>query len=159
MEAKMKNLVRNFSIILVCAFFIIAWSPNQDILIVKTGTFNFDKSQTVGQAFGNYIYFTNIFWEAFRSENNDRIVQLTGDIDLELYPKGKKWKENGIKKAEVIYQFLITNKGKSFEAYTFGIKFYKNDGTSTFLDANKLELTEEALVYNLKEIYKNVPFS
>ena len=50
---------------------------------VKNGRIKLDESITLGQAFGNYAYFKNVKWESFKDEQGRKIVQVTGEIDME----------------------------------------------------------------------------
>jgi len=142
-----------------CVIFIVSCSDSGDIGKVKNGILELDKSLTVGEAFENYKYFTDVKWEAFKTENGRRVVQVAGTLDLNKYPLGKEWKNNGIKKADVIFQFLILRDGQNFEVHSYGLKMLLKDGTEKFLDASDMGLTQIQLLNNLKEIYDNKPLS
>lgn len=53
------------------------------------GVLELDKSLTVGEAFDNYKYFFNVKWEAFTTENEHKVVQVTVTLDLDKYPLGQ----------------------------------------------------------------------
>lgn len=136
-----------------------ACSNSSDIDLVKNGVLDLDKSLTVGEAFENYKYFTEVSWEAFKTENGRRVVQVTGTLDLEKYPLGKSWKEGGIKKADVIFQFLILKDGEHFQIHTYGLKLVSNDGKEKTLDASDMGLTQIQMLNNLQQIYNNEPLT
>ncbi len=157
----MKKFNKNFLSILILLVLIAlgGCSRSDDIDLVKNGVLEFDQSLTVGEAFENYKYFKKVKWEAFKTENGRRVVQVTGSLDLEKYPLGREWKQKGIKNADVIFQFLILKDNKHFQLYTYGIRLVFNNGTEKILDASDLGLTRLQMLRNLKEIYDNEPLS
>jgi len=50
---------------------------------VKKGRIRLDESITLGQAFGNYAYFDKVKWKSFKDEQGRKIVEVTGEIDME----------------------------------------------------------------------------
>ncbi|NIA10462.1 MAG: hypothetical protein GWP10_12220 [Nitrospiraceae bacterium] len=134
-----------------------ACSNSSDIDLVKNGVLDFDKSLTIGEAFENYKYFTDVSWKAFKTENGRRMVQVSGTIDLNKTPLGKSLKEKGIKKGDIIFQFLIFKDGKHFQVYDFGFKTVSNDGKEKIVDASNMLLPQVWMLYNLREIYNNQP--
>jgi hypothetical protein len=155
-----KALIRK-RVILICIFLLLfgACSNSDEINLVKNGILELDKSLTVGEAFENYKYFSDVKWEAFKTDNGRRVVQVTGILDLDKYPEGSVWKKQGIKEAGVIFQFLILKDGEHFEIHTYGLKLVSEDGREKTLGASEMGLNQIQLLKNLKEIYDNQPLS
>ena len=128
-----------------------------DVALVKGGILDFDKSITVGEAFDNYKYFKNVKWEAFTSENGRRVVQVTGELDIDRMPTLSFLKNEGLKKAYAIFQFVINRDGRSFNFHTVGFKLVLKDGTVKTASAGDLGLNVFDLFQALQEIYNNEP--
>ena len=128
-----------------------------DVAFVKNGILEFDKSITVGEAFDNYKYFKNVKWEAFTSENGRRVVQVTGELDIDRMPTLSFLKNEGIKKIYAIFQFVINRDGESFKFHTLGFKLVLNDGTVKTASAKDMGMNIFDLYEVLQEIYNNEP--
>lgn len=53
-----------------------------NINIVKSSTFEFDKSVSIGDAFDTYEYFKETSWECFNTKQRRTVVEFKGKIDL-----------------------------------------------------------------------------
>jgi hypothetical protein len=124
-----------------------------DVSLVKNGTMEFDKSLTVGQALDKYKYFKSTKWEAVKTDNGRRLVNVVGDLDISRYPYLNSDNTPAIKSAYVRFQFII-NQDKTFELKWCGLGAEKKDGTKTEPDesANLLMCKN-----SMKEIYDNGP--
>ena len=125
--------------------------------LVKNGGLAIDKSLTVGEAFDNYKYFKNVRWEAFTSENGRRVVQVTGELDIDRMPTLSFLKNEGLEKAYAIFQFVINRDGESFNFHTVGFKLVLKDGTVKTASAREMGLNVFDLFQVLQEIYNNEP--
>lgn len=128
-----------------------------DVALVKNGILEFDKSITVGEAFDNYKYFKNVKWEAFTSENGRRVVQVTGELDIDKLPIWSIWKQEGLKRAYAIFQFVVNRDGESFKFHTLGFKAVLKDGTVRTVSAMEMGLNIFDLYQVLQEMYNNEP--
>jgi hypothetical protein len=158
-ETRRKIILGLVSVVFIAVLFNGVLSGGGNVGLVKNGMLEFDKSLTVGEAFDNYKYFKKVNWESFTTENGREVVQVTGDLDLDLHPQGAVWKEGGVSKADVLFQFLINRDGDTFNIQTFGLKMKMKDGTEKTVGADEMGLTEYQLLQNLKEIYDNKPIS
>ena len=57
-------------------------SDDDAVLIVKSGTLEFDQSTTIGHAIDHYRYFDHVDWKYFITENQRRVVQAVGTMPL-----------------------------------------------------------------------------
>lgn len=154
----MKNGLTKLLSLLTISFLMVACFGGGDISLVKSGVLGIDDSITVGEAIDNYKYFKDVKWESFKTENGRRVVQVTGNLnlnDLKNVSKNKWMVEGLLKKgyikADVIFQFLISKDGKKFRLYTEAVDFYKKDGTIEH--GNDLSLSDA--LHDLKLIYNN----
>jgi hypothetical protein len=88
-----------------------------DVALVKNGYLGNEKSITVGQIFDKYKYFKSTSWKALKSERGQRIVEFTGEIDLN-HPDiksvfGNIMDLNNLESSTKIVQFII-NADKTF---------------------------------------------
>lgn len=158
-ETRRKIILGLISVVFIAVLFNGVLSGGGNVGLVKNGMLELDKSLTVGEAFDNYKYFKKVTWESFTTENGREVVQVTGDLDLDLHPQGAAWKEGGVSKIDVLFQFLINKDGETFNIQTFGLKMKMKDGTEKTMGADEMGLTEYQLLQNLKEIYDNKPIS
>lgn len=124
---------------------------NSDVSLVKSGTLEFDKSLTVGQAIDKYRYFKKTHWESLKEDNGRRAVQVTADIDVMKHPDINPAKIPDLKSAFYRFQFII-NQDKTFQMGWCGFGAEKNDGNK--LEPNKTS-NVIACLNTLKEIYAN----
>ncbi|MGI9257096.1 MAG: hypothetical protein ACR2PY_09205 [Salinispira sp.] len=52
---------------------------------VKQGYLDFDTSITVGNAFDNYAYFTEVEWQEFETDQGRKIVEVVGNFDINTF--------------------------------------------------------------------------
>ncbi len=124
-----------------------------DVSMVKGGTLEFDKSLTVGQAIDNYKYFKKTGWEAIKTDNGRRVVNIKAMIDTDKHPTLNSKQNPNLKDAELQFQFVI-NQDKSFQLSWCGIAVTKTDGSKLEPEqnANLLSCTN-----TLRKIYENSP--
>ena len=132
---------------------------NGKISEVKNGVLNFDKSLTVGDAFDNYKYCKSVKWESFETENGRDVVQVTCDYDISNKDNSdyyrKLFKEKGIEKAEITYQFhILKDDSNKFELNGEFDKFLDKNGKVLF--SNDTSSLKDAL-HDLKIIYNEEP--
>jgi hypothetical protein len=126
---------------------------SSDVSLVKNGTMEFDKSLSVGQAIDKYRYFKSTKWEAVKTDNGRRIVNVIGDLDISRYPYLNSDNTPTIKSAFIKFQFVI-NQDKTFEMKWCGLGAEKKDGTKTEPDESvNLLMCKNSM----KEIYDNGP--
>lgn len=124
-----------------------------DVSLVKGGTLEIDKSLTVGQAVDNYKFFKKVKWEALKTDNGKRLVQVNADVDTAKSPSLNSEKLPGLKSAQMQFQFKI-NTDKTFELAWCGIAIEKTDGTKIEPDQN---VQIGKCLNSLKGIYNNNP--
>jgi len=124
-----------------------------DVSMVKGGTLEFDKSLTVGQAIDNYKYFKKTGWEAIKTDNGRRVVNIKAVIDTDKHPTINSKQNPNLKDVEFQFQFVI-NQDKSFQLSWCGIAVTKTDGSKIEPEQNANLLT---CTNTLKGIYKNSP--
>lgn len=124
---------------------------NSDVSLVKTGTLEFDKSLTVGQAIDKYRYFKKTDWELLKEDNGRRVVQTTADIDVMKHPDINLAKIPELKSAFYKFQFII-NQDKTFQLGWCGFGAEKTDGSKIEPDKS---VNLIRCVNTLKEIYAN----
>jgi len=151
----MKKIVSILGILLVVLFFI--GCSNRDIKIVKDGVLNFDKTITVGEAFDNYKYCKDVKWDSGVTENGRHFVEVICNYDIYNKDNSKffrnLFKQKGIVRTDIIYQFDINKDGKTFELRGEFIKsYYKNGKTYSNNESN----LNDALM-DLKKIYEEKP--
>lgn len=126
---------------------------SSDVSIVKNGTLEFDKGLTVGQAIDKYKYFKHTTWEAVKTENGKRVVNVTGELDVSRYPHLNTDEIPHLKSAYIKFQFVI-NQDKTFEMKWCGLGAERNDGDKIEPD-ERINLVK--CMNTLKEIYNNEP--
>lgn len=124
---------------------------NSDVSLVKTGTLEFDKSLTVGQAIDKYRYFKKTDWELLKEDNGRRVVQTTADIDVMKHPDINPAKIPELKSAFYKFQFVI-NQDKTFQLGWCGFGAEKTDGSKIEPDKS---VNLIRCINTLKEIYAN----
>ncbi len=110
--------------------------------IVKKGVLKLDPSVSVGDAFDGYDFFQKTSWKSFVSDQNRRVVEMSGMFDFDKFagtsiPEAKgqpvlssamvykaKQKLNGVGISYVI-QFAIAKDNASFEIKFSGIEIEK----------------------------------
>ncbi len=153
----MKNF---FNVFILIAFSVIIFGCDKvksatggDVSLVKGGTLEIDKSLTVGQAVDNYKFFKNVKWEALKTDNGKRLVQVNADIDMTKSPSINPEKMPGIKSMQMQFQFKI-NTDNTFEMAWCGVAIEKTDGTKVDPDQN---CRVDQCLNSLKGIYNNNP--
>lgn len=124
-----------------------------DVALVKGGTLEIDKSLTVGQAVDNYKFFKKVKWEAIKTDNGKRLVQVNADIDTSKSPSINPEKTPAIKTAQMQFQFQI-NTDNTFQLAWCGIAFEKTDGSKVEPDQN---VQIQKCLNSLQGIYNNNP--
>ena len=124
-----------------------------DVALVKGGTLDIDKSLTVGQAVDNYKFFKKVKWEAIKTDNGKRLVQVNADIDTSKSPCINSEKTPAIKSLQMQFQFQI-NTDNTFQLAWCGVAIEKTDGTKVEPDQNA---QMHRCLYSLKGIYDNNP--
>lgn len=124
-----------------------------DVALVKGGTLEIDKSLTVGQAVDNYKFFKKVKWEALKTENGKRLVQVNADIDTSKSPSINPEKTPAIKSLQMQFQFQI-NTDNTFQLAWCGAAIEKTDGTKVEPDKN---IQIQKCLNSLKGIYDNNP--
>ncbi len=132
-----------------------------NIAMVRDGILDFNKSLTVGQAFENYKYFRDTRWEQDTTDNGMEFVNAIGELDMDKHPIGKTWKSQGIKKAEVLFQFAINQDGETFELRACTMKMTNTKGESAEVDAadEDNDISVADVMGALGDIYENKPIS
>ncbi len=132
-----------------------------NIGMVRDGVLEFNKSLTVGQAFDHYKYFRDTRWEQGTTDNGMDFVNAIGEVDMDAHPIGKDWKAQGIKKAEVLFQFAINKDRETFELRACTLKMTNATGESAEVDAadegNDISVAD--VMGALADIYENKPIS
>jgi len=151
----MKKVIGLFLLVVMIVF---SGCSNRKVEEVKNGVLKFDKSLTVGEAFDNYKYCKNVKWESFKTDNGREIVQVTCDYDVfnkdnsEYYRK--LFKQEGLKKLEITYQFDILKTGNKFELRGEYLKSIDKNGKVLYKN-DKSSATDA--FPDLKHIYENEP--
>ncbi|MBR6012212.1 MAG: hypothetical protein IK062_00340 [Selenomonadaceae bacterium] len=125
--------------------------PN--VQVVREGSFNINKSVKIGVAFDQF--FKNGQWRYFRSTNNERIVEFTGEFMLSEHPdlmlmQFYTGNFNALNKnsdkvpAKTVIQFIL-------EGETFNIRHMEINGVT--MD----NLTILAMVEKIVSSYRAVP--
>jgi hypothetical protein len=107
------------------------------ISIVKNSTLHFNDTTTVGKAFDNYDYFSNVEWVLLKSKNGRNVVQFDGTIDVRKVAEitishNDENVEKEIKDAYTLYNMCKDN-WDGYKRYTYRQKKYN----------------EQAIKYNL----------
>lgn len=136
--------------------------------VVKSGTLQFDKSVTVGDALNGYQYFDDKEWKSFKDPQKRQIVEFNGAFDFDKFanielPGMQQLTSDMIKKAKrnlrdlaITYkaQFAVSKDGKSFELRYSGIKMSgTNKDTGQKSDQNIADTT----FFTIQHIYANKP--
>lgn len=149
--------MKSHSVTTVLLLFVIVLSAcdrlGGDVSIVKNGTLAFDKSLTVGQALDKYQYFKKTTWEAVKTDNGKRIVNVTGDLDVSRYPHLNTDELPQLKSAYLKFQFVV-NQDKTFEVKWCGVGVEKTDGEKKEPD-EQINLLK--CMNTMQEIYNNEP--
>lgn len=123
-----------------------------DVDIVKKGTLPYEKSLTVGQAFDGYHYFSKTEWEAVKTDNGKRIVQVVGYVDLDKHPTMRR-DNPPLQWANLRYQFIINTDG-TFDAGWCGLDSESKTAGIKIADRNS---DGDACRRCLSAIYNNEP--
>lgn len=83
---------------------------------VKSGYLTYySEDKTIGEAFSNYSYFTNLSWQEFESEERKDVVELNAEIEMFCYETETDVIEN------ITFQFYQDNQMEKDKFELYGI--------------------------------------
>ncbi len=144
----MKKWVFLFSLI-IGIFFINGCFLNSDVSNVKNGYLNDFKTITVGDAFDNYKYFTDVKWDSFKTDNGTKIVEVKGYLNNDVNNTSAK-NDN---KTYLLTQFTINQADNTFNISYMGLDYKDKNGKK-----KDVSFSSKLTNLTLEFIYKNKNF-
>lgn len=134
--------MQRISVLFTIVFLLVSCSgcSGDPITVVKNGTLdNIDKSVTVGNALGNYKYFSKTKWATFQDDQKRNVVEFVGTVDMDRLIQALYTDEKSLKDAkDSLTRFLKDQKVTINDLATVKLQFLLNADMKGF-DINTVE--------------------